>query len=1130
MRGALAFLLVGLTLSSVVVFTASPATAGEVLSLPVLDFGSPTSSPSPGPLDAPFSPNVRVSDDGPPGSQNEITMAVASDGRIHMGWNDLRQPNPDYRCGYSHSTDGGATWAANQMFHLAGWEADGDPVLVVDGNDAVHFICMPFNRSTFTSRIVVYKSTDGGVTWALPVIASDTVSGLNDKPWAFVAGNTIHLCYANFGASPQELRYTRSTDGGQTWAPTRVVDRSGNGCVFAVDGIGTVVLAWTRGGGIYSFRSTDAGLTWSAPIFVGAAPFTFAGDQRAGSLPMIAGDTRAGNRNVYLVWTANDGLGTWDVRFSRSTDGGSTWSGPISVNDVATNRQFMPGIDVDDLGVVHVSWYDNRTGRMTYRYSYSSDGGLTWAPSVRVTDTEWVTSFFIGDYTALVADSFGFVNCGWADFRSGSVEAYFSRATSAGSPRLARIDVLPPEAWTDADTPVLFTATGYNQFGQVYPINPTWQATGGTVGGGLYMPALRGDWRVWANQSGVSGSAIVHVSPGALARIDVSPADVTITADDTQIYAATGYDAKGNAVAVVDPSWGVTDGSIGPVGFPMPEARFTPRRVGMWTVFANESGVTGFTSVTVVPGALAVISVLPPFAAITADDVQLYTATGTDAKGNAVTIAPSWWAGGGAIDGTGRYAAQRVGLWSVYANASGISGRAEVSVSAGVLATIDVTPKDAVITADEILQYTARGNDADGNPVAITPVWSVAAGTIDAGGLYTPGPLGTHVITAISGGLAGSTTVSVLPGALARIDVVPSAATITADDFLQLTAEGFDRQGNRVAIAPAWATTCGTIDGTGFYTPGPARLCVAYANESGISGSAAVTVLPGALARIDVLPPVAAITADETLPFTANGFDAKGNVVAIAPAWTVPEGTIDGTGLYIPRYVGTWEVRATVSSVFGTATVIVSPGVLAVIEVDPPQSTVRADRTLRFTARGLDAKGNEVPLVSPGWAVPDGTVLGGLFAPEHVGVWNVSATEAGVTGTAAATVIPGAIARVEITPTTSRVAEGGVLEFTATAYDAKGNPVPDAAFTWRTEGGVGTVDGEGRFTATHGGAGRVVVTATDGEGSATATAGVLVDSGLGVVLPGILAVLVATFLLLFLLWRRRRREPPPAGR
>ena len=1123
MRFLVAVLLVA---SSLAVLVAAPSASSAGPLVPEVGGGPsiPNAPPVPGPRDAPFAANVQVSEADTPGNQNEISVAVQADGRIHMGWNDMREPNPDYRCGYSYSTDGGLTWAANRLFLLPGWEAAGDPVLFVDGNDDVYFICMSFNRTVWGSRIVVYKSTDGGVTWSNGTVASDTTTGLNDKPWGYAIGTTLFVCYANFGAAPNELRATRSFDGGLTWEATQIVGTSGNGCGYAHTSPTNVVLGWLRGGAIYAHRSTDGGANWGPATFVGAAPFTQAGDQRAAALPSFASDPARGR--LYAVWPANDGLGTWDVRSSRSTDGGATWSAAVTVNDVRTGRQFMAWADVGADGTVHVAWYDERSGLMAVRYSNSTDLGATWLPSLRVTDTEWPTAFFIGDYIALDVDLDGNVNVGWCDRRTGENEAFFARIPSLGPPRLARIDVAPPQAWTDADSPVLFTAAGFDQYGSPYPASPSWAATGGSVSAGLYTPQRVGDWRVWANQSTVSGSADVHVSAGALARIEVTPPDVAITADDTQAYAATGYDAHDNVVPV-SPSWGVTDGTISGSGV------FAPRRAGTWLVYANASGVSGSTGVQVVPGVLASIAVDPPSVTIAADEVQWFTATGHDAKGNVVPIAPAWAASAGAVSPAGLYTPGPVGNWTVFANASGLSGSAQVTVTLGALASIAVSPADLVITADDTVQYVATGYDLRGNPFPypISPTWSASAGAISGIGLYTPGPVGLHAITATVGNVSGSTGVTVTPGALARIDVDPPTATITADQTLPLTARGYDAKGNRVAIAPTWEATCGTVDGAGLYTPGPARLCVAYANESGLSGSSQITVVAGALARIDVTPPTAAITADEQQAYAAAGFDAKGNPVPIVPTWSAAEGSISAAGLYTPRFVGTWTITAAVGPVYGSAEVVVAPGALAAIFVTPPSPTITADDVQAFAASGRDGKGNEVPLTAPAWSAMDGTIsAAGVFTPERTGVWEVAAAEAGIRGTAVVTVLPGAVRSVTITPPAGAVEEGYIIHFQADAFDGKGNPVPDAEFTWSVEGDIGAVDETGEFSAGPGGAGRVVVTATGGGGTATGAAPVSVSASPGWVLLWLVPIVGAFLLmLLFFLARRRRRRGNPPG-
>jgi hypothetical protein len=82
------------------------------------------------------------------------------------------------------------------------------------------------------------------------------------------------------------------------------------------------------------------------------------------------------------------------------------------------------------------------------------------------------------------------------------------------------------------------------------------------------------------------------------------------------------------------------------------------------------------------------------------------------------------------------------------------------------LVTITVSPSTAVLTANGTRQFTAVGRDADNNVVAITPVWSVAAGggTISSTGLFTAGSAGgtfTNTARATSGSTSGSATVNV---------------------------------------------------------------------------------------------------------------------------------------------------------------------------------------------------------------------------------------------------------------------------------------------------------------------------------------------------------------------------------
>ncbi|MEO8032541.1 MAG: ice-binding family protein, partial [Gemmatimonadota bacterium] len=126
-------------------------------------------------------------------------------------------------------------------------------------------------------------------------------------------------------------------------------------------------------------------------------------------------------------------------------------------------------------------------------------------------------------------------------------------------------------------------------------------------------------------------------------------------------------------------------------------------------------------------------------------------------------------AGGGTISGAGLFTAGTVaGVFAntVTATAGGVSGAASVTVAAGALATIAVTPSPATVPSSTSQQFTALGEDVNGNPVAITPTWTASsgAGTIDGSGLYTAGTApGTYpdAVQATSGSISGVATVTV---------------------------------------------------------------------------------------------------------------------------------------------------------------------------------------------------------------------------------------------------------------------------------------------------------------------------------------------------------------------------------
>ncbi|HLF07360.1 MAG TPA: M28 family peptidase, partial [Thermoplasmata archaeon] len=273
----------------------------------------------------------------------------------------------------------------------------------------------------------------------------------------------------------------------------------------------------------------------------------------------------------------------------------------------------------------------------------------------------------------------------------------------------------------------------------------------------------------------------------------------------------------------------------------------------------------------------------------------------------------------------------------------------------GAVDNIKVTPPSASITVGQTQQFSATAFDANGNPVGATFAWAASGGSVNTAGLYSTTAPGTFTVYANASGKTGTATVTVAASTLAKIDVTPVTATVKAGATAQFTAKGTDNVGNPVPITPTWAATGGTVDATGMFTGQLIGTFTVTASQSGVSGSAQVTVTVGDPASLTVDPPTATIRADATAKFTASVRDSQGNVIAGAQVvWSAVEGTVDTTGLYTPSKTGTWKVQAVSGSLSAEATVTVTPGPLAEVEITPVSADVEIDAKQQFSFKAFD--------------------------------------------------------------------------------------------------------------------------------------------------------------------------------
>jgi hypothetical protein len=286
------------------------------------------------------------------------------------------------------------------------FERASDPWVTFAPNGDAYQISLSFNDTNVDNAILASKSTDGGTTWSNPatLIRENTGSAglfvdkesITADPYnsSRVYGVWDRSRFPSDKATPGavhsfalrgSIQFSRTTNAGSTWTTKTIFDPKAN--QFSI-GNQIVVLPNSthdlvditfleRSGGssrswdVDVLRSTDHGDTWSAPIKISDAlvvdvvdPDTGQGVRTGDIIPDIAVDPSSGN--LYAVWqdgrfsSPPKGHAHSGIAFSRSTDGGLTWSAPIQVNKVTTTQAFTPDVEVASDGTIGLTYYDFR--------------------------------------------------------------------------------------------------------------------------------------------------------------------------------------------------------------------------------------------------------------------------------------------------------------------------------------------------------------------------------------------------------------------------------------------------------------------------------------------------------------------------------------------------------------------------------------------------------------------------------------------------------------------------------------------------------------------------------------------------------------------------------------------------
>jgi hypothetical protein len=130
--------------------------------------------------------------------------------------------------------------------------------------------------------------------------------------------------------------------------------------------------------------------------------------------------------NPHVVWD-DDTTGNSEIYYKSSTDEGATWTTAKRLSSTSAGC-YRPDIAAGPSGALHVVWYDYATGEYEIYYRKSTNGGITWTATKRLT---WTARS--AEYPALAVDSSGNPHVAWMEYILGNYEIYYKKSTDGGT-------------------------------------------------------------------------------------------------------------------------------------------------------------------------------------------------------------------------------------------------------------------------------------------------------------------------------------------------------------------------------------------------------------------------------------------------------------------------------------------------------------------------------------------------------------------------------------------------------------------------------------------------------------------------------------------------------------------------
>jgi trimeric autotransporter adhesin len=518
-------------------------------------------------------------------------------------------------------------------------------------------------------------------------------------------------------------------------------------------------------------------------------------------------------------------------------------------------------------------------------------------------------------------------------------------------------------------------------------------ATGST---GMVNSAGVGSTVVTASMGAISGTASLTVTDATLVSIEVNPTTTALPNGLTQHLTATGiYTDNSTHDITTQVTWSSSVNGVATVSNAAgSNGQVSAARMGSAIISATLGGLTGSTTLNVTAAILESISVTPPLPGVPNGLSQQFTAMGIYSDNSADNITNQvTWSSSATNVATVSNATGNRGLASSFSPGTSVitatlvsagtsfSASATLTVTAATLVSIAVNPTTTVsVPSGLIQQFTAIGTYTDNTAKDVTAqvtwsssntsVASISNAAASKGSAACAG-VGTSVITATSGGVSGTSALTVTPAALVSIVVTPTSASVATGLQQQLEATGHYTDGTTLNITAqvTWSSsatdvaTVSNVAGThGLASTVGAGTSTIAATAGSITGNMTLVVTAAELESIFLTWDSSSIAKGTTQQFVLTGTYTDGSIrdVTTRATWSSSVTTVavisnapDSVGVATAVGIGTSTIFATFEGQRVGGFLTVTPATLMSIQIMPSNPNIALNATQQFTAMGI---------------------------------------------------------------------------------------------------------------------------------------------------------------------------------